>query len=224
MPAPSRALAAANLLDHRARAVAAAARWVQAGRRLDLQGLADELGISRATLFRQAGTRDLLLGEALWHQTHRTLQAAARRAEALRGPDEFRGVLVARHMNALVSRSTALRRLLDDEPALAIRVLTDPTGPVQPRVVRFIEAVLHQDMADGYQPVIAPADLAYALVRLGESFLYADVLADRHPDVAVADRLQQALLQATHTAPLSTSTQPAHVNVGCAGTACSHPP
>ncbi len=186
-------------LDHRARAVAAAARWVQDGRRLDLQGLADELGISRATLFRQAGTRELLLGEALWHQTHRTLRAATRRADAQRSTGELRSVLVARQMNALVSRSTALRRLLDDEPALTIRVLTDPTGPVQPRVVGFIETVLRQDMAEGYQPVIAPADLAYALVRLGESFLYADVLANRHPDVAVADRLQQALLRATRT-------------------------
>lgn len=203
MTAPGRApappAAHADRPDHKARAVAAAARWIRDGRRLDLQGLADELDISRATLFRQAGTRDLLLGEALWHQTHRTLRAAARRADARRGPHELRSVLVAQQMNALVSRSTALRRLLDDEPALTIRVLTDPTGPVQPRVIRFVEDVLHQDIADGYQPVIEPADLAYALVRLGESFLYADVLADRHPDVAAADRLQQALLQATRT-------------------------
>jgi hypothetical protein len=32
-------------------------------------------------------------------------------------------------------------------------------------------------------------------VRLGESFLYADVLASRQPDVETADRLQQALLE-----------------------------
>lgn len=203
MPVGSRATApgptTGDRADHRTRAVAAAARWVRDGRRLDLQALADELGISRATLFRQAGTRELLLGEALWHQTHRTLRAAARRADTERAPGELRSVLVARQMNALVSRSAALRRLLDDEPALTIRVLTDPTGPVQPRVVGFVERVLRQDMADGYRPVIAPDDLAYALVRLGESFLYADVLADRHPDVESADRLQHALLQATRT-------------------------
>jgi hypothetical protein len=43
--------------------------------------------------------------------------------------------------------------------------------------------------------VIPPDALAYALVRLGESFLYADVLAARPPDVATADRLQQALIE-----------------------------
>ena len=34
-----------------------------------------------------------------------------------------------------------------------------------------------------------------ALVRLGESFLYADVLAARKPDVATANRLQQAIIE-----------------------------
>lgn len=184
-------------LDHRTRAIGLAARWIRQGRRLDLQGLADELGISRATLFRQAGTRDRLLGEALWLNTHRTLQAASARAEAEHTPGSLRSVGTGRWMNALVSRSTALRRQIDDEPALTIKVLTDPAGLVQPRVVAFVEAVLRRDMAEGYRPVIEAGDLAYALVRLGESFLYADVLADRPPDVAVANRLQQALLEAT---------------------------
>lgn len=194
MTAPARAAP-----DHRTRAVELAARWIFTGRRVELQGLADALGISRATLFRTAGTRDELIGEALWELTRRTLVAAARHGEAERARGGLRSVAAARHMNALVSHSGALRRLLDSEPALTIRVLTDPAGPVQPRVVAFVEDVLRQDIADGYQPVIDAADLAYALVRLGESFLYADVLANRHPDVAAADRLQQALLQAGRT-------------------------
>jgi hypothetical protein len=74
-------------------------------------------------------------------------------------------------------------------------VLTDPRGYVQPGVVAFIEALLRRDMAEhGFVPLIEPNALAYALVRLGESFLYADVLAARTPDVATANRLQQALI------------------------------
>lgn len=185
--------------DHRSRAVRAAAGWILQGRRVELQGLADELGISRATLFRTAGTREDVIGQALWELTALSLHAAARRGQAERDSGGLRSVAAGAHMNALVSTSTGLRRMLDDEPALTIRVLTDPAGPVQPRVVAFVEDVLRQDMADGYQPLIDPADLAYALVRLGESFLYADVLADRHPDVVAADRLQQALLRAAHS-------------------------
>ena len=32
-------------------------------------------------------------------------------------------------------------------------------------------------------------------MRIGESFLYADVLAARSPDVAMADRIQRALFE-----------------------------
>lgn len=41
-----------------------AARTLMSGRRLDTGTLAAELGISRATLFRRAGNRDAILGDA----------------------------------------------------------------------------------------------------------------------------------------------------------------
>jgi AcrR family transcriptional regulator len=181
-----------------ARFVVVAARWVYEGRRLDMQGLADELGVSRVTLFRHVGNREELLSKALWYLTERTLALAAARWEAERREGELHSLGTGRHMNAIVSRSKGLRRLLDDEPALALRVLTDPRGRVQTGIVAFVEELLRRDMAEfGLAPVAEPGDLAYALVRLGESFLYADVLAARKPDVATADRLQQALLEGT---------------------------
>jgi AcrR family transcriptional regulator len=176
-------------------AVALAARWIHDGRRLDMQGLADELGVSRATLFRRVGGREALLTEALWVLTERTLEAAAAQWEAERPEGELHTPGTGRHINAVVSQSKSLRRLLDDEPALTLRVLTDPRGRVQTGIVTFIEALLRRDIAEfGLVSVIEPDALAYALVRLGESFLYADVLAARKPDVATADRLQQAVV------------------------------
>jgi Tetracyclin repressor-like, C-terminal domain len=69
---------------------------------------------------------------------------------------------------------------------------------VQPAIVEFVESLLRRDMAEfGLTLLTEPDALAYALVRLGESFLYADVLAARKPDVAAADRLQQALIEGT---------------------------
>jgi AcrR family transcriptional regulator len=178
------------------RAVLLAARWVHDGRRLDMQALAEELGISRATLFRRCGSREALLGDALWLLTERTLRAAALRWEAERPDGELHTPGTGRHANAIVSGSAGLRRLLDDEPALALRVLTDPLGPVQPGIVAFTEALLRRDMAEfGLVTITEPDALAYALVRLGESFLYADVLANRKPDVQTANRLQQALVE-----------------------------
>ena len=102
-----------------------------------------------------------------------------------------------RHINEIVSQSRGLRRLLDDEPTLTLRVLTDPLGPVQPRIVAFVESLLRRDIAEfGLVTLAEPDALAYALVRLAESFLYADVLAARAPDVATANRLAQALIEA----------------------------
>jgi AcrR family transcriptional regulator len=182
-------------------AVVLAARWINDGKRLDMQGLADELGISRATLFRHVGSREELLTEALWVITERTLAAAAAQWEAERPGGELHTPGTGRHINAVVSQSKSLRRLLDDEPALTLRVLTDPRGRVQTGIVTFIEALLRRDIAEfGLVSLIEPDALAYALVRLGESFLYADVLAARKPDVVTADRLQQALVHSILTA------------------------
>jgi AcrR family transcriptional regulator len=181
-----------------ARVVALAARWVRDGRRLDMQGLADELGVSRVTLFRHVGSREALLSKALWVLTECTLETAAARWEAERPADELHTPGTGRHINAIVSQSKGLRRLLDDEPALAMRVLTDPRGQVQAGTVAFVEQLLRRDVAEfGLVTLIEPGALAYALVRLGESFLYADVLAARKPDVETANRLQQALLEAS---------------------------
>ncbi len=178
------------------RSVNLAARWVHQGRRLDMQGLADELGVSRATLFRHAGGREVLLSKAMWVLTELTLVTAAEQWEAQRPPAALRTPGTGQNFNALVSQSHGLRRLLDDEPALALRVLTDPRGRVQSGIVSFFEALLRRDMAEfGFVPLIEPDALAYALVRLGEAFLYADVLASRQPDVATANRLQRALVE-----------------------------
>lgn len=187
---------AARSRDLTARIVATAALWISDGRRLDMQGLADELGVSRVTLFRRVGTRENLLSQALWLLTERMLESACARWEAERSEGELHTPGTGRHINAIAARSRGLRRLLDDEPALAIRVLTDPRGRVQSGIVAFIEDLLRRDIKEfGLVTLIEPDALAYALVRLGESFLYADVLAARKPDVATANRLQQALIE-----------------------------
>ena len=185
-PAPSRA----------ARIVAAAARRIQDGKRLDMQSLADELGISRVTLFRRVGSREALMSKALWMLTQCTLETAAAQWEAERPEGELHTPGTGRYINAMVAQSKGLRRLLEDEPALAIRVLTDPRGQVQAGIVAFIEELLRRDMEEfGLVPIIEPSALAYALLRLSESFLYADVLAARKPDVETANRLQQAIIE-----------------------------
>ncbi|SRR5579875_608889 len=185
-----------TVTGHEDRCVALAAQWVRDGRRLDMQGLADELGMSRTTLFRHVGSREDLLSKVLRVLTERTMAAAVARWEAERPDGELHTPGTLRHLNAIVSHASGLRRLLDDEPALTLRVLTDPRGRVQTTVTAFVEDLLRRDIAEfGLVPFIDPSALAYAVVRLGESFLYADVLAARKPDIDVANRLVEALIK-----------------------------
>jgi hypothetical protein len=74
-----------------------------------MQGLADELGIFRATLFRRVGGREELLSKALWHLTERTLEAAAARLEAERPEGELHTPGTRRHINAIVSQARGSR-------------------------------------------------------------------------------------------------------------------
>lgn len=193
-------------------AIRVAAQWIVEGRRIEMHSLAEELGVSRVTLFRNLGPREEILSEALWHLTEATLQLAQRRWETERPSGALYSPGTGEQINALVSRSQALHRLLADEPALTIRVLTDPSGRVQTGVVDFVEGLLRRDIDEhGLVPIADPRDLAFALVRLGESFLYADVLANRPPDIDAANRVQGALVQGTNGAPgtdRSTSTRP----------------
>ena len=199
-PAPARTTQTrrpgAKAVTLSARIVATAARWIYESKRVDMQGLADELGVSRVTLFRRVGSREELISQALWRLTERMLDIAVARWEAERPEGELHTPGTIRHINQMVAGSQGLRRLLDDEPGLTLRVLTDPRGRIQSGIAAFNEELLRRDMDEfGLVTIIEPSALAYALVRLGESFLYADVLAARKPDVATANRLQQAIIE-----------------------------
>src|SRR5581483_9884920 len=101
-----------------ARIVSTAARWIYEGRRLDMQGLADELGVSRVTLFRRVGSREELISQALWRLTERMLEIAVERWEAERPEGELHTPGTIRHINAMVAGSQGLRRMLVATPAL----------------------------------------------------------------------------------------------------------
>jgi AcrR family transcriptional regulator len=189
--------------------VRTAARRIGRGVRLDTRTLAAELGISRSTLFRRVGNREDLMGDALWYMADRTMAAAIRDWEtangpAVRDPDgELRCLAVMRRYRSDIAGNQGFRRLLDDEPSVAMRVLLDPLGRVQPRVMTAHLELLGRDVEDGgFTPAVSLDSLSYAIVRLGEAFLYSDVLASRIPDLDAATTLLAALVEGRVRAPL----------------------
>lgn len=185
-----------------------AARWIHHGIRLDTRALAAELGISRTTLFRRVGNREDLLGDALWLLSERTMTNAVAHWERAEGPAVRNAAGLLRCLGVMHEYRTAIatdhgfNQLLRDEPAVAIRVLTDPVGRVQPKVMAAHVDLLARDVADGgFVPAVRLDSLSYALVRLGEAFLYSDVLASRAPDLDAASTLIAALVEGGVRAP-----------------------
>lgn len=179
-----------------------AARLLFAGTRLDLGRMAAELGISRTTFFRRVGNRDDLMGAGLRLLSDRTWQRAlehwhAAHGAAVRDPDgRLRCLWVMEEYRREVAGNEGMRKLIEAESTVALRVLTDPRGAVQPALVdAHVELFRADAAAAGLTPLVGLPDLAFAVVRLGESFLYSDVLAARTVDLQVATTLLDTLVR-----------------------------
>jgi AcrR family transcriptional regulator len=171
-----------------------ATRRFLAAERIDVQALARELGLARATMHRWFQTREALLGEVLAALAERRI-AAARRGVQGNGA----GALLETfdRFNREVAATRGMRFLLAQEQERALRILTSSGGLVQPRVVAAIEAVIDEEVAAGhYQPVVAPGALAFAIVRLGEAFLYNDAIVGIRGDTERLREIEAALLEA----------------------------
>ena len=187
------------MIAPREEVVRRAARTLLDGERLDTTTLAGQLGISRVTLFRRVGNRDAILGEAMWWLAERTLQRAVEahdaRPEGAEPAGRLRSLAIMEDYRNVLGTATSLRRFIDDEPTTALRVLTDPRGRVQPRLVEAYTDLFERDVeARGLSSEVPLPVLSYAVVRLGESFLYSDVMVARDPDLKAATTVVDALV------------------------------
>jgi AcrR family transcriptional regulator len=149
----------------------ATARRFLAGERIDVQALCAELGLSRATVHRWCGSRDAVIGEVMVRLVTPLFRRIAREASGRGGRRLV--VVFERQLRALAD-DPALRRFLEHERDAAQRILTAADGIVEPRVVELIKEAIDAELARGYRPPADPDVIAYAIVRMGESFLYAD--------------------------------------------------
>ncbi len=169
-----------------------ARRRVLAGKRIDMRALASELGVSRATLYRWTGPRERLLGEVLGTLAVETFERCKREAP---GSGAARVINVFDRHLALIAKAPALRRFLETDAESALRVLTRRDGPVQGRLVHAHTELLREEAQRGaYAPRVDPATLAYAIVRIGEAFLYNDAIVALEPNLEQAGAIVRLLL------------------------------
>lgn len=162
-------------------------------RRLDMRALAGELGISRATLYRRVGGRDHLLGQVMWFLTRIAIARSLEAADGLIGRE--RVLAVVDNLMRFMDGRPALRRLLDAEPEAALRILTSKHGPIQAGIIESLERLIRTEIEAGnLETSIDPGTLSYVIVRVGESFLYADAIASGEPDMDQAAEVMSHLV------------------------------
>ncbi|MEA2330166.1 MAG: hypothetical protein QOH58_304 [Thermoleophilaceae bacterium] len=176
----------------RAELLAAARAEYVAGRRLDVQALAAELGLARATIYRWFGSREGLLGEVIACEAEEYFHRVRARVEG----SGARALLETfDQINRGLAGSPALRAFLEQERQVALRTLTSSAGTVEPRAVAAIAALIEAEVRAGaYDPPVEVPTLAYAIVRLADAFLYNDAVAGIRGDVDRLRDVEAALL------------------------------
>ncbi len=162
---------------------AAAVDVFVAGQRLDMMSLARRLGVARATLYRRAGNRERLLDEMLWWRARRLLDDQVRATAGRSGAERL--IAVIGGVLHGIGRDRPLRAFLEADPETALRLLTGPRSAVHKGTVGALENLIELERGRGsFDASLDTPTLAYAIVRISEGFLYADVIADRAPDIA----------------------------------------
>jgi AcrR family transcriptional regulator len=170
----------------------AARRRFLRSERVDMNELAQELGIGRATLYRWVGGRDQVLGEVLWSLAE--LGLAQARTEAT-GRGAAWVLAVYRGFGALIVGLEPLRHFVKSEPECALRVMTSKASPLQRRVVdTFRDVLVEAQETRGLQLRLDPETLAFAMVRIAESFLWTDLITGGGPDLTKAQEVTKVLL------------------------------
>jgi AcrR family transcriptional regulator len=184
-PGPAAAATRAQVLD-------VARREFGEGRRLDVSAIAAEVGLARATLYRWFGSRDGLLGEMIARDAEEYFRRVRARVKGRGG----RALLETfDQINRGLTRSSALRRFLEQERESALRTLTSSGGIVEPRSVTVIAELIDDEVRRGtYDPPVDVPTLAYAIVGLANAFLYNDAVAGIRGDVDRLRDVEAALL------------------------------
>jgi AcrR family transcriptional regulator len=167
--------------------------WLQC-RRIEVQAIAAECGVGRATVYRWFGSREGLIAEAMMSVFERRV-ADARAAVGGGGASAllktfglvYRGLAEAPHIRSFIER----------ERAVALPLMTSSEGRVHPRIVELLREMIDAEVERGhYQPTTDTGTLAYVLVRLSEALLFNYAADDVPKDQERLREVIAALLRA----------------------------
>lgn len=162
------------------------------GEKIDIASLAAELGVSRATAYRWAGNVEELTGAVFVSLGEGIFRGSI---------EEAQGTGAERLVDALArglrytSQPPYRTWLEQQDPETALRIVASKRGAPQASTIRMWEELLTDEVRKGNLRLpVDPHTMAYAIVRISESFLYADLIAGEEPDVEKAIEILRMLL------------------------------
>ncbi|MFI6432393.1 QsdR family transcriptional regulator [Rhodococcus oryzae] len=164
--------------------------WLfQHGERVDMNTVATHLDIGRSTLYRWVGDREKLMDRVILASIgdiwERALAAAT--GEGLEHPlDASR-----RFMEGCIEYRP-LTQFAQREPNLALRVLLDPDG----LVTRALQRSLANETASAAPENTAPTETFGVLALTATALVWANVAADRRPDIEATVGIMRTVLAA----------------------------
>lgn len=171
-------------------------KWCE-GERISIGELAAEVGISRGTLYRWVGSKDLLMDEVFWAITKPAFEQAVKETPGC-GIDHIVGVH-RRFMKSILS-FTSTQRFIKEEPSYALRMLTNPSSGVSKRVIMATAKHLQAQEEMGHLRFHSNTEkLAEIFVLANQGILYSDVISGRSPAIDKACELIRLLLTASVT-------------------------
>jgi AcrR family transcriptional regulator len=160
--------------------------------RIDVQAIALELGLARTTIYNWYRSRENLVGAVLVALSKYVID---REREATRGKGGQGLLTMFDQYNRAVVEAPSMRAFVDQERDTALRIVASEDGPVQGEIVALIRSAIEEEVAAGnYESPMDVDTLAYAIVRIGEAFLYNDAVMGIRGDVNRLKKVQAALL------------------------------
>lgn len=167
--------------------------WFLKDQRIELQKLARELGISRATAYRWAGNTEQLVGDVLASLVDETFKQFVKQSTS-RGAPLVREVLEHGMRSAHVFKP--LRDFLARDPQVGLRMVASKYGPVQKKTIANLNWLLQREVDAGFLSLaVEPGVMAYVLTRTTETFLYADLITGEALDLDSASEILKLLLR-----------------------------
>jgi AcrR family transcriptional regulator len=173
------------------------ARWhYLAQERVDMQSLANELGIGRTTLYRWVGDRDSLISEMLSRTVVEVIRTAIDEAE---GEGLERMLDGIRRFMVVSSGFAPLRHLVQNEPELGLRVMLAPGSGVSQAIIGELRSVIEATRPDWKGE--KAADLADVLTQIGMAYEWGNIAVRSEPEIDRAIRAMETLVRAADTTP-----------------------